>query len=92
MTDSQVKGDDLPKHLKDLYARGKEGLNAGQQRQLHDLLLEFQDIFSKGPQDLGKTGLAKHEINTGDAAPVRHHPRRLPLSQCEEAFKAVKDM
>ena len=90
--DSQVIGGDLPKHLKELYARSKEGLNAGQQRQLHDLLLEFQDIFLKGPQDLGKTGLAQHEINTGDAVPARHHPRRLPLAQCEEAFKAVEDM
>ena len=80
------------KNLKDLYSRSTEGLNAGQQRQLLKLLLEFQDIVSKGPQDLGKTGLAKHEINTGDAVPVRQHPRRLPLAQREEAFKAVEDM
>ena len=90
--DSQVIGYDLPEHLKDLYAQSTEGLNAGQQRQLHELLLDFQDIFSKGPQDLGTTGLAKHEINTGDAVPVRQHPRRLPLAQREEAFKAVEDM
>ena len=83
---------DLPKHLKDLYSRSREGLNAGQQRRLLKLLLQFQDIFSKRPQDLGKTGLAKHEINTGDAVPVRQHPRRLPLAQREEAFKAVEDM
>ena len=82
----------MPEHLKDLYSRSTEGLNAGQQRQLLKFLLEFQDIFSKGPQDLGKTGLAKHEINTGDAVPVRQHPRRLPLAQREEAFKAVEDM
>ena len=69
--DSQSVGDDLPEHLKDLYTRSTEGLNAGQKRQLHELLLEFQDIFSKGPQDLGNTGLAKHEINTGDALPIR---------------------
>ena len=61
-------------------------------RQLLKFLLEFQDIFSKGPQDLGKTGLAKHEINTGVAVPVRQHPRRLPLAQREKAFKAVEDM
>ena len=90
--DSQSVGDDLPEHLKDLYTRSNEGLNAGQKRQLHELLLELQDIFSKGPQDLGKTGLAKHEINTGDALPVRQYPRRLPLAQREEAFKAVENM
>ena len=82
----------MPEHLKDLYSRSTEGLNAAQQRQLPKLLLEFQDIFSKGPQDLGKTGLAKHEINTSDAVPLRQHPKRLPLAQREEAFKAVEDM
>ena len=90
--DSQVIGYDLPEHLKDPYSRSTEGLNAGQQRQLLKLLLEFQDIFSKGPQYLGKTGLAKYDINTGDAIPVRQHPRRPPLAQREEAFKAVEDM
>lgn len=69
-----------------------KGLNAGQQCQLDEILLEFQDIFSKGPQDLGETGLAKHEINTGDAVPVCQHPRRLTLAQHEEAFKAVEDL
>ena len=44
----------------------------------------------RGPQDLGKTGLAKHDINTGDAVPVQHL-RRLHLAQREEAFKAVAD-
>ena len=83
--DSQSVGDDLPEHLKDVYTRSTEGLNAGQKRQLHELLLKFQDIFSK-------TGLAKHEINTGDALHVRQYPRRLPLAQREEAFKAVEDM
>ena len=82
----------MPEHLKDPYSQSTEGLNAGQQRQLLKLLLEFQDIFSKGPQYLGKTGLAKYEINTGDAIPVCQHPRRPPLAQHEEAFKAVEDM
>lgn len=90
--DSQVIEYDLPEHLKDPYSRSTEGLNAGQQCQLLKLLLEFQDIFSKEPQYLGKTGLAKYEINTGDAIPVRQHPRRPPLAQREEAFKAVEDM
>ena len=42
---------------------------------LCNLLLEFQDIFSRGPHDLG--GL--HDL--GDAPPVRQHPSRLPFAQ-----------
>lgn len=76
----QVIGD-RPEHLKDLYARGRNGLNAGQQRQLHELLPEFQDIFSKGPQDLGKT--AQQNFRSTPVMlflAVRQHPRRLPLA------------
>lgn len=82
----------LPEHLKDLYLRSATGLTDDQQHQLHNLLLEFQDIFSRGPHDLGRTGVTKHKINTGDAPPVRQHPRRLPFAQREEAFKAVEEM
>ena len=63
-------------HLKDVYSRSTEGLNTGQQRQLLKLLIEFQDIFSKGTQDLSKNGLAKHEINTSDGVPVCQHSTR----------------
>ena len=54
--ESQKTGGDLPDHLKDLFTRSAEGLSDGQQHQLLELLCEFQDIFSRGPQDLGRTG------------------------------------
>ena len=82
----------LPEHLKDLYLRSANGLTDDQQHQLFNLLLEVQDIFSRGPHDLGRTGVTKHRINTGNAFPVRQHPRRLSFSQREEAFKAVEEM
>ena len=82
----------LPEHLKDLYLRSANGLTDDQQHQLCNRLLEFQDIFSRGLHDLGRTGVTKHKINTGDASPVRQHPRRLPFAQREEAFKAVEEM
>ena len=85
--ESKETGGDLPDHLKDIYTRSD-----GQQCQLLELLCEFQEIFSRGPQDLGRTGLAKHEIDTGAAATVRQPPRKLPLAQREEARKAVEEM
>lgn len=72
--------------------RSAKGLTDDQQHQLCTLLLEFQDIFSRGPHDLCRTGVTKHKINTCDAPPVPQHPRRLPCAQREEAFKAVKEM
>ena len=82
----------LPEHLQDLYLRSTNGSTDDQQHQLRNLLLEFQDIFSRGLHDLGRTGVTKHKINTGDASPVRQHPRRLSFAQREEAFKAVEEM
>ena len=54
--------------------------------------LEFQDIFSSGLHGLGQTGVTKHKTNTDDASPIRQNPRRLPIAQREEAFKAVEEM
>ena len=31
------------------------------------MLTEYQDVFSKGPDDMGCTDLVKHQIDTGDA-------------------------
>ena len=82
----------LPEHLKDLYLQNANGLTDNQQHQSCNLLLEFQDIFCRGPHDLSQTGVTKHQINTGDASPVCQNPCRLPFVQWEEAFKAVEGM
>ena len=68
---------DLPPYI-------SEGLSA--------LLLElFSDAISTGDSDLGRTLLIQHRINTGDAAPVRQPPRRLPPYQ-QEAQNLVNNM
>ena len=51
---------------------------------LRALLHEFSDIISVDASDLGQTTLVQHEINTGDATPIRQPPRRLP---CVGTFK-----
>ena len=90
--DSQGGGRALLDHLQDRYARSVEGLSNEQQNQLRELLHKFQDIFSRGPHDLGRMGLAKHMMNTGNAVPVRQPPRRLAFAQREKAFKAVEEI
>ena len=37
-------------------------------------------MFSKDEYDLGKTHLVEHDIETGDAPPVKLPPRRFPLA------------
>ena len=79
-------------HLKELYERSVAALDEDEFQGVHKLLHEFSDIFSAGPHDLGCTDLIKHQINTGDAPPIRQPVRRLPLAKREEAEKAVQEM
>ena len=81
----------FPDHIKDLYERSAKNLSAAEQRELRLLLLENANLFSKGSDDLGRTDMVHHQINTGESAPIRQPPRRLPLAQ-KEADKAVQDM
>ena len=50
-------------------------LTEEQHADLNALLTEFSDVFSDTP---GRTTLAEHEINTGNTAPVRQAPHRIP--------------
>jgi len=42
--------------------------------------------------DLGLTHLTEHPINTGDAAPIKQRPRRVPLAYVDEEKGAIKDL
>ena len=57
-----------------------------------NLLCDFSDVFSKGPQDLGHTEVIQHCINTQDAPPIRQPPRRVPLAKQYEATRAIEEM
>ena len=56
-------------------------LNCNQRAEFAALLRKFPDIISIGPHDCGCTPLAKLAINTGNAAPIKQAPRRLPYHQ-----------
>lgn len=61
-------------------------------RVLGRLVDEYIDIFSKNDDDLGKTKLLKHHIDTGTAAPIRQRPRRIPLKLREEVERQKDKM
>ena len=82
----------LPEHLKELYMRSSHGLTKDQCQQTHNLLCKYAYLFSKGPQDVGRTGIIKHRIDTQGATPIRQPPHRLPLAKKDEAQQAIGDM
>ncbi len=68
---------EVPLHLIDLYERSKSSLNDEQCQQLKKLLVEYQDVFSRDKNDLGRTGLTKHKIDVVGSEPIRQ-PARIP--------------
>ena len=64
-------------------------LDETHREQLQNLLDHFQDVLSNEP---GKTTIAEHNIETGNANPVRLQPYRLPHAYRETVRKDLQDM
>ncbi len=90
----ESKGDAgvVPAHLEDLYFRCAENLSQSQAAKLAECLQENADVFAMSPNDVGRTGLVKHKINTGTSRPIKQRPRRLPLQQREDERALVQEM
>ncbi|KAI3360647.1 hypothetical protein L3Q82_002512 [Scortum barcoo] len=78
--------------IDDLYDRSCEGLEEGQRLQLRELLDLFSDIFAAKDEDCTHTSLVQHNIDTGNAHPIRLHPCRLPLTKRALAEQKIKEM
>jgi len=58
------------------------GVSDRDKNRFMELLLEFSAAFSVSENELGRTSVAKHAIDTGEARPVRQRLRRqLPAYQ-----------
>jgi hypothetical protein len=57
--------------------QGSDNLN--EKTKIKDILWSFRDVFSKDKLDLGHTKI-KHQINTGDNAPIVLKPHRIPIA------------
>ena len=54
---------------------------------LRSLVEKFLDVFSEADDDVGSTDLIFHEIDTGDAHPLRQPARRLPYGEQRAAVE-----
>ena len=73
-------------------ATQKTDLPLSQQRQLFYVLEEHANIFARNKNDLGRTGRAKHKIDTQMAHPIRQRVRRLPPARRDAANTQIQDM
>jgi len=59
---------------------------------LKTILMKHQDVFSQNENDLGRTNIIMHHIDTGDARPVRQPLRRYPPAHLEAISEHVDNM
>ena len=59
---------------------------------VEQVLRKWQDVFSKGPTDLGCTNLVEHEIKLKDETPFKETYRRIPPSLIQEVREHLKEM
>ncbi len=69
-----------------------EDLTLRQREELAAAIYEDRDVSSSGPTDMGRTGLVKHTIDTGDQRPVRLPPQCLPIAKQEIEREEVQKM
>ena len=70
---------EIPEHLAELWERSSWRLNELQKQKLSIFLKKYEKVFATSPEDLGRTGIVNHTIDTDDSRPIRQRPRRLPL-------------
>ena len=71
---------------------GLEGWSGKDQVAAHALLVEYHNIFSLEPGELGCTDLAKHEIKVTDDEPFKERFQRIPPPMVDEVYAHMKEM
>ena len=59
---------------------------------LYSVFLEYADVFTLHPDEVGRTADIKHHIDTGDATPIHQLPRRIPQARRIEVRKMLEEM
>jgi len=73
------EGERSYKHQSKLLEGVDDRVLVGQRVELIKMLREYGDVFSTGEHDLEETSLAAHQIDTGDARPIRQTLRHQPF-------------
>ena len=83
--------DKMPKHLHGLFEKSIVHLYDEQAIAVGEMLTEFEDVFAKDDFDIGYfNGGIVHDIDTGDAVPIKARMRHTPLGFKGEEQKLLK--
>ncbi len=67
-------------------------MDQNQLESLEQLVDEFVGVFSTGEHDLGRIDRVYHSIDTGDEAPIKQAPRRLPIHYQQHVGELLEEM
>ena len=85
--------DKMPEHLHGLFEKSIVHLYDDQAIAVGEMLTEFEDVFAKDDFDIGCfNGGIVHDIDTGDAAPIKARMRRTPLGFQGEEQKHLEKL
>nr|XP_054775482.1 uncharacterized protein LOC129283934 [Lytechinus pictus] len=76
--------------LQSLYQKSCERLDQDTQNELSKLLDKHSSTFASSSTDVGRTSIVQHNIDTGDAVPIKQRPRRPPRAFIDEEEKIIK--
>ncbi|XP_076660385.1 uncharacterized protein LOC143363724 [Halictus rubicundus] len=82
----------VPKHLEDLFQRCCSALSPPRKTAFAKVTHEFQDIFAENPEHVGNCDVVQHRIDTGDCAPIKQAPLRLPFHRRDEVKELLAKM
>ncbi|XP_076660208.1 uncharacterized protein LOC143363524 [Halictus rubicundus] len=82
----------VPKLLEDLFQRCCSALSPPRKTAFAKVTHEFQDIFAENPEHVGNCDVVQHKIDTGDCAPIKQAPRRLPFHRRDEVKELLAKM
>ena len=69
-----------------------DDMTSEQRQQVQELLCRYDDVFSHGTFDMGRTSLVEHTIDTGSQRPIRQGLRRHPTAYLEIIDKQVDEL
>ena len=83
-----------PAHVRPLLEQTRQICETADQfARLAGLLIAYQDVFSKGDDDVGRTDVMEHSIPLMEGTrPIRQPPRRLGLEKDKEVERQVADL
>ena len=90
MSSSAAKELELPDHVIDLFLQTVEGLDLP--CDTVEGLYDHRETFASSSSDLGFCPLVEHDIDTGDARPIKQSPRRPPLAAREAEDEILDEM